>query len=178
MKEIAQEKLQELLDRQEILDCIYRYTRGLDRHDDEILRSCFHEDAYDNHGRWTGTRDEFVQWANHECHSELNAHLHNITSHSCEINGDEAHTESYVQFVHRVKDNVTVNVGGGRYIDHFLKRDGEWKIFRRRLISDYRFTADGSMFMNKDGEQYGYTIGTWDKTDTSYERPVKIDGVD
>ena len=107
-------KLQHLIDRQEINDCIHRYTRGLDRHDDELLRSVFHPDAIDNHGAWVGGREEFVQWANHVCHNALGGHMHHITSHTCEIDGDVAHTESYVSFVHRYKDGRTVHVAGGR----------------------------------------------------------------
>ena len=49
-------KLQHLIDRQEINDCIHRYTRGLDRHDDELLRSVFHPDAIDNHAHVAGGR--------------------------------------------------------------------------------------------------------------------------
>jgi hypothetical protein len=169
-----QEKLQELWDRHAILSVVHRYARGLDRHDDDILRSCFHPDALDHHGRWKGGREAFVQWANHECHNDLHAHMHNITSHNCELDGAVAHAESYVMFVHRVKDDKTVNVGGGRYVDRFEKRDGEWKISRRRLIMDYRFTADGSKFSDFDS----YEKGTWDKTDASYQRPLRIPGLD
>ena len=110
-------KLQHLIDRQEINDCIHRYTRGLDRHDDELLRSVFHPDAIDNHGAWVGGREEFVQWANHVCHNALGGHMHHITSHTCEIDGDVAHTESYVIFVHRYKDGRTVNLNDYRGLD-------------------------------------------------------------
>jgi hypothetical protein len=164
------EKLQRLIDRQEILDCIHRYTRALDRHDDDLLRSVFHEDALDNHGRWVGARDDFVQWANHECHNELDAHMHHITSHWCEIEGPIAHTESYVLFVHRHKDGKTVQVAGGRYIDRLEKRDDEWRIAVRRLVLDYRYLADGSVF----GDWDGYPKGVQDRTDISYERPLAL----
>jgi len=161
-----------LADRQSIYDCVNRYARGLDRHDDDILRSCFHEDAVDNHGSWTGGREDFVQWANHECHNGLHAHMHNITSHNCEIEGNTAHAETYVQWVHRVGDGKTVNVGGGRYVDRLEKRNGEWRIVVRRLILDYRFTADGSVFREDDG----YEKGNWTRTDASYRRPLTIPG--
>ena len=49
--------LQLLIDRQEILDCLNRYCRALDRHDDELLTSVFHPDAVDNHGPWAGGRE-------------------------------------------------------------------------------------------------------------------------
>jgi len=164
------QKLQYLIDRQEILDCINRYTRALDRHDDELLTSVFHEDAIDNHGPWVGGREEFVAWANHECHNKLAAHVHHITSHNCEIDGAVAHAESYILFVHRYLDGKTVHVGGGRYIDRLEKRDDEWRITLRRLVMDYRYVADGTIF----GDADGYTKGTQDRRDISYSRPFEL----
>jgi SnoaL-like domain len=164
------QKLQYLIDRQEILDCIHRYSRALDRHDDALLESVFHEDAIDNHGRWVGGRAEFVQWANHECHSKLAGHMHHVTTHNCEIDGDRAESESYVLFVHRYKDGETVQVAGGRYIDLLEKRGGEWRISLRRLILDYRYLADGTIFDQADG----YPKGTQDRSDISYGRPLEL----
>lgn len=165
-----EEKVNYLLDRQAILDCINSYTRGLDRHDDEMLADAFHPDAIDNHGFWAGPREAFVKWANYECHSALGGHAHNITSHTCEIDGDEATAESYVIFVHRFTDGKTVNVGGGRYLDRLEKRDGKWRLSFRRLVVDYRFTADGSVF----GDWDGYPKGAQDKSDISYDRPYRL----
>jgi hypothetical protein len=165
-------KLQYLLDRLEIQDVVNRYARGLDRHDDDLLRSVFHEDAYDNHGPWVGPREAFVAWANGPCHGHTNAHLHQITTHNCEIDGDVAHTESYCQWVHRLKDEQTVTVGGGRYVDRLEKRDGEWRIVVRRLILDYHFEAQGTVFGTPS--QIAYAKGTWDRSDVSYERPLEI----
>ena len=163
-------KMQYLVDRHEILDCIHRYARALDRHDDDLMTSVYHEDAIDNHGPWVGGRTEFVRWANHECHNHLHAHVHHITTHTCEIDGSTAHTESYVLFVHRDRDNKTVRVAGGRYIDRLEKRDDEWRIAVRRLVLDYRYLADGSVF----GDWDGYPKGTWDTTDISYDRPLEL----
>jgi hypothetical protein len=153
--------VQRLLDRQAILDCIYRYSRGLDRHDDELLASCFHADAIDNHGNWVGGLEDFIAWANHDIHESYAAHTHNITSHFAEIDGDVANAESYVIFILRHKDGTLVKVGGGRYLDRFERRDGEWKIALRRLVLDWRFEADGSVFNTDDR----YVHGTWDRSD-------------
>jgi hypothetical protein len=165
-------KLQYLLDRLEIQDVIHRYARGLDRHDDDVLRSVFHEDAVDNHGPWAGPREAFVAWANGPCHAHTSAHLHQITTHTCEIDGDVAHTESYCQWVHRLRDERTVTVGGGRYVDRLERRDGAWRIVVRRLILDYHYEAEGSVFGTET--QRMYPKGTWDRTDPSYERPLQI----
>ena len=163
-------KLQELIDRQEILECVHRYARALDRHDDELLASVFHEDAIDNHGPWVGPRDDFVEWANHECHNALAAHMHHITTHNCELAGDVAHAETYVMFVHRPKTGSEILVGGGRYVDRFEKRNGEWRIALRRVVMDVSYLADGSSFE----ELSGYPVGTQDKSDLSYSRPLEL----
>jgi hypothetical protein len=52
----------ELKDRQDILDCLMRYSRGVDRLDRELLRSAYHPDAVDDHGMFAGGRDAFVDW--------------------------------------------------------------------------------------------------------------------
>jgi hypothetical protein len=75
-----------------------------------------------------------------------------------------------VEFVHRDRDGVTVLVGGGRYLDRLEKRDGEWRIAVRRLVMDYSYIVDGSAF--GDGDRY--PIGTWDRSDLSYRRPLEI----
>jgi SnoaL-like domain len=164
------DELRYLIDRQAILDCIHRYCRGLDRHDDELLESAFHPDAIDNHGSWFGGREEFVRWANHECHEGLLSHQHHVTTHNCEIDGDVAHTETYVLFIHRQGDRRTVLCGGGRYLDRLERRDGEWRIARRRLVMDLSGTLEGSGF-----ESFAdYPSGRWDRGDDSYERPLEI----
>jgi hypothetical protein len=171
MPELDTAKLQYWIDRNEIRDVIMRYPRGLDRHDDEILASVYHPDAIDHHGRWVSNRDDFVQWANHVCHNtEYRGHTHNMTSHTCHIDGDTAHSETYAIWVLRHKDGKTVRVGGGRYIDRLERKNGEWRISLRRLIHDWRFEADGTSFNLVNG----YQIGTWDKNDPSYERPLRL----
>jgi hypothetical protein len=167
-----EQKLQYMLDRLEIGDVIHRYARGLDRHDDDLLRSVFHEDAMDNHGPWVGPREAFVAWANGPCHGHTNAHLHQITTHNCEIDGDVAHTESYCQWVHRLKDEETVWVGGGRYVDRLERRGGEWRIVVRRLVLDFFYETQGTVFGTD--AQRTYQKGTWDRTDISYERPLEM----
>lgn len=166
------DKIRYWIDRLEIMDCINRYPRGLDRHDDDILASVFWPDAVDNHGAWVGERDAFVEWANHVCHNtSFSGHAHNMTSHTCEIDGDTAHSETYVVFVLRERDSTNVQIGGGRYMDRLEKRDGEWRIALRRLLMDWRIDADGKRWVD---DQRPYPQGTWDKTDVSYQRPLKL----
>ena len=54
--------MQELLDEREIRDVILRYCRGIDRMEVELVRSCYHPDATDEHGSFSGGVDEFLAW--------------------------------------------------------------------------------------------------------------------
>ena len=54
--------------------------------------------------------------------------MHNITTHTCEIDGDVAHAESYVMGAILNRDGVTARLLCGRYIDRLERRDGEWRI--------------------------------------------------
>ncbi len=53
----------ELLAKQEIAELLYRYCRGVDRLDMDLVRSCYHPDATDSHGTFEGTVDEYVVWS-------------------------------------------------------------------------------------------------------------------
>lgn len=163
-------RIQRLEDRQAILDCIHRYCRGIDRHDDDIIASVFHEDAIDNHGSFIGGIKEFIRFANDGHAKTTLSHTHNITCHSVDIDGDVAHAESYVIFALRLPDEKTVHVGGGRYIDRLEKRNGEWKIALRRLVMDWRLEADGTAWAKRPSQ----SVGKWDKTDLSYARPFVL----
>lgn len=55
--------VREQRDRQEIHDCLLRYTRGVDRHDRELMLSAYHSDAYDDHGVAQGVARDFGDWA-------------------------------------------------------------------------------------------------------------------
>ena len=40
----------------------FRYSRGVDRCDEDMLRSVYWEDAVDDHAIFTGTREELIIW--------------------------------------------------------------------------------------------------------------------
>jgi len=51
-----------LLAKQAITEVVYRYCRGIDRFDREMVRDCYWPEATDEHGSFTGTRDEYISW--------------------------------------------------------------------------------------------------------------------
>lgn len=158
--------IQRLADKDAIRECVHRYARGIDRHDEEILRSVFHADAVDNHGNVVLGRDAFVTWAN-EWHEAVSVHhMHAMTSHISDVVGDEAHAVTYVLFTLCRKDGKTVHTGGGRYVDRLERRDGEWRIVLRRLVIDWRMNSSVPPADLKRLTQHRH--GSWDTSDASY----------
>lgn len=161
--------VQYLLDRQAILDVVNRYARAVDRHDVELMLEVYHADATDEHGVFRGPPIPFAEWANKFHFDGYFAHTHNITTHNCEIDGDTAHAESYCLYALRRREKPQVVIGCGRYIDRLEKRDGEWRIALRKLYIDWRAEADGTIFLTPNG----YPEGSRDRSDPSYDRPLR-----
>jgi hypothetical protein len=164
--------VQKLLDRQAIVDCVNRYVRGLDRHDDELVASAYHEGALDHHGHFVGTVAEFIPWANELHAADWSAHHHHLTTHTVELDGDTAHAETYCIGAFQRKDEPVVDLAGGRYIDRLERRDGEWRIVAREVVIEWVCAADGtaSRFSAEP-----YPDGKWDRSDLSYMRPLQIE---
>src|SRR5579871_1863832 len=89
-------KMQYLTDRQEILDCIIRNSRGNDRFDTELVSSSYHPDGFHEIGRNAIPGPKYGEHANHAHGGMCEQSLHHVTMHSCEVEGDTAHAESYV----------------------------------------------------------------------------------
>ena len=68
-----EQKLRELVDRDEIHRVMVRYARGLDRLDFELVRSCYWDDAIEDHGNYVGQPDDFIRWADEttKAHHEI-----------------------------------------------------------------------------------------------------------
>jgi hypothetical protein len=163
--------VQRMLDRQAIADCIQRYARGLDRHDDAMVLSCYWDGALDHHGAFTGDAEEFVAWANDLHASEWQGHQHHLTTSNVELDGDEAHAETYVLGVLTRKGGLLSDIAGGRYLDRLERRAGEWRIAAREVIVEWACVVDGSE------ARFGpapFPDPTWDRTDLSYDRPLTV----
>lgn len=134
-------------DRIEILDCVNKQSRSHDRHDRhdaELMTSAYASDGIDEHGPDVIPGPEYAAWANGRHSMVFADHLHNITTHTCDIDGDEAHAESYAIGTMVGRDGKTLAFMGGRYLDRLERRDGTWKIVVRRCTIEWSFTADAS----------------------------------
>lgn len=173
LKGVPEARIQELLDRQDIADCVTRYCRAVDRFDRELLRSVYHDDAFDDHGSFSGVRDAFIDWAFAYHHEHQLSHHHIITNHSVELNGDQAHAETYWLFFgeNRVKpDTLAV----GRYIDRFERRDGRWAIAERVCVTEsVNQIAAVDLPSGFRTVQMGNANSSRDRDDVSYLRPLR-----
>jgi ketosteroid isomerase-like protein len=159
-------------DRQEIADCLLRYTRGVDRHDKALMMSAYHPDAWDAHGVAEGDTEQFCSWAI-GWHGEFQArHQHIITNHTVEIDGDTAHGETYYTFWGENREGPPT-LAFGRYVDRFEKRSGRWAIAHRVCVNEYSGTFN-AIDIPPDYLAALRSTGpsARDKSDVSYQRPL------
>lgn len=126
--------------KQQITELLYAYARSNDRADEALLRSCFWPESTHKHGRFEGSSAAFADFA-FKIISGLKYACHHISNVAIEVNGDRAFSECYYFAQHR---RVRKDGAGeedvffqGRYLDDLERRDGVWKIIRRRGLSDY-----------------------------------------
>lgn len=150
-----------LLARQEIADVILRYARGIDRMDFDLVRSCYHADAYDDHGSMKGSVEEFIAAAASFL-TRWTATQHFMGNMLIEIEGERARAETYAVAYHRREDvdgNGKDDVIGVRYVDRFECRAGVWKIAHRVVACEWR-RVDEVKGARGRGE-----IGVWGRRD-------------
>lgn len=129
--------VQELWDREQIRQCLVRYARGVDRFDKALVLSAFHADAMDEHGKFVGGPEEFVEWAFAQHGKAHLSHQHLLLNHSCEFDGDTAYAETYFIFAGMNREGKPLVMNAGRYIDRVEKRAGVWKIAYRICLRDW-----------------------------------------
>lgn len=167
--------VQYLKDRLEILDCVQAQARGHDRHDAGLLTSVYHEDGWDEHGVFVNAGPDYAGWANETHARGSQANMHHITTHSCEIDGDTAHADSYVIGAMLNHDGVTARLLCGRYIDRLERRDGMWRIAVRRSTVEVAGVIDASLLNHPYFRDMHFAKGARDKSDLAYARPLTLD---
>ena len=165
-------RIREQLDRDEIWRVMQRYGRGLDRLDTEMARSCYWDDAIEDHGSYVGRPDDFIEWANSTTRA-FESTQHGILNHSCDLQGDDAYCETYYIFTSRA-ERAPHLMSTGRYIDHFQKRDGEWRIANRVCIIEGQYELHDYVLSRMMPPAYTEDApcqAARDRSDVSYHRP-------
>ena len=165
-------RLNTLLDRQDIQDCMVRFSRGMDRFDRDLFLSAFHDDATIAAGPFVGGPAPLYDWASsiHE-QGQIATH-HNLLNHTCEIDGDEAHAETYYLFVGRNRDDTNW-LAGGRYLDRLERRDGVWRISLRTNLIEWSGMPPSLPIPFADVADIAANgASSRSKDDPSYQRPL------
>jgi hypothetical protein len=137
MEQWCQSTLQALLDKDAIRDCLYRYGRGIDRADEELLRSAYWPDAQDCHGAYRGSADGFIAQALPRLRAGGRG-VHQISNVLIELHGDLAAVEScFLALQTTAAAPAQATFLCGRYLDRFERRGGEWRIADRTVVYDW-----------------------------------------
>jgi hypothetical protein len=133
--------LQELLDKQAIQELLARYSRTLDWVDDAGQAGCYWPDAAIDYGFFKGTAADFVPVVM-AVERSTGRRWHLLSSLAVKLtSATTAEGECYgIALGFRREDEAEPyrgNMYGGRYLDQYEKRDGEWRISSRRYIMDW-----------------------------------------
>jgi 3-phenylpropionate/cinnamic acid dioxygenase small subunit len=123
-------------DKSEISELLYRYARGCDTGDWELLRSVFTEDAkldYTSAGCPAGTRDDMVTWLE-ESLSQLPWRLHYITNIEIDLDGDRAQVRAMFYNPMQLPGMADPSYCGGRYHHDAVRTPTGWK--SERLVEE------------------------------------------
>lgn len=125
---------------QQIADLTAAYCRGVDRADEALLRSLFHDDSTVTNGAFNGNGQQFAAEICQVVRAVFDQTFHSIVDQRIEIMGDSATGETCVVAVLTMSDpdrGPSEMLIGGRYLDRFERRDGVWKIAGRRFVCDW-----------------------------------------
>jgi hypothetical protein len=134
---IDDRRLEELSAKQEIVDLLLLYCRGVDRCDTELIKRAFWEDAYDNHGAHAAPAWEFADSIVASKLATTAWTTHAVTNHLVEVDGDVAFSEAIVLTFQKRTTGDEVNIFCGRYVDRVERREGEWRFAYRQMIHDW-----------------------------------------
>src|SRR5262245_60796358 len=124
----------EMADREAIRDCLFRYCRGIDRSDADMLRSAYWPGAMDYHTGFNGTVEQFGEWGMPRV-AVMEQNMHMIGNILILLDGATAAVESYLWSVSvRPGESARQMMVCGRYLDRVEKRDDKWRIAERVVI--------------------------------------------
>jgi len=154
------DRLEQLLAKQAITEVIFRYARAIDRMDEALLRSVFHPGSRHSHFYEGPSSDpgipssreapgDFVAFALDLLSGFVRTH-HQLGNTLIQLeSGTTATAETYFTAHHRMRargeplapqnayDTEMDYFVGGRYLDRFESRDGQWKIVQRTGMTDW-----------------------------------------
>lgn len=152
--------------RREITEALYRYCRGIDRMDADLIRSAYHSDGYDDHGdMFRGGVEDYIAWVLPMLSERFVSTMHTLSNISIVEDGGNAKVESYLIAYHVSAGTGSMRVFGARYVDRFEDRPGAgWRIAHRTLVSEWQVEHAGNFVPTPPGT----VPAARDRTDPSY----------
>jgi hypothetical protein len=134
------EKLQLLIDKDEIRDLVFSYCQTVDRLDYDRFAQLYRADAKDNHGYNSDANlKDFLKEL--KTYSAASSGIHHIVANSyIRVRGDYAEAETYLMGNQTSPDGPGRKsdiMAGARYLDKFTKTDGVWMFSERVLCIDF-----------------------------------------
>ena len=136
----------ELADELAIRQVLAAHSRGVDRADGDILRSCYWDDATVSYGGPDGPASAFCDVLPGAIRGYART-AHVIGNVLIDLRGSEARVETYVTAYHYRSvadgpDREMIYIG--RYLDRMQRRDGVWRISHRTALMDWNRNVDAS----------------------------------
>ena len=130
--------IQVALSRVEIEQRLVQHARGIDRADEVLLRTAYHDSGTVDYGSMQGTAADFAS-SIATMHKTMPMSLHRPSNVWVKIADDSALSESYVMaWVTLPTDGEPQpHLVGGRYLDQHTRRDQQWRMQHRRYVLDW-----------------------------------------
>ena len=134
--------LTRLIAKDAITEVLNRFARGADSANLDLIRSVYWPEATDDHGNFSGNAMEFAEHAMGVLKT-FRTTMHLLTNVTIDFPGaHQADVQCCFYAYHEHLPGADgapamVTVVGGRYIDRFEERDGEWRILKRVVTMDW-----------------------------------------
>lgn len=131
--------IDQMLAREQIRERIATLARGEDRRDAALITAAYWPDSVTDYGVFKGSFDEYLAWVVPGADAISNTQ-HHVGQSYIELETMTAKVETQVISYHRIDyggGDEHDTVIGGRYLDMFESRDGEWRIASRTMLYDW-----------------------------------------
>jgi len=181
------EDLRRLVDKDRITDVLMTWNRGVERKDWDLVRACYTEDARDEHGSVNSNVQDFIEWMK-SYHAHIEHVVFNATNILIEFADDdhafvESHGTSMQRYGPEARDARVTFLGAewadraipvrvhfaGRKLDQFERRDGIWRIAKRRQVYEMvdARPAEPALTLGPD-----FLVSRRDRTDPLYQARI------
>jgi hypothetical protein len=174
--------VKELLAREAIRDVLQRYARGVDRRDWALVADTYHVDAHDDHGGYKGGVRGLLEWLERR-HAVIEQSMHFLGNCLIDFQSEsravvETYCVVYQRYGEEARETIRTWLGDEplpagkrlmaelvcRYVDHFERRDGEWRIARRTVVLEEVKASAEPVRLKPD-----YAVAKRDRTDALWQ---------